>query len=129
MNVLMIEVRAENLFGFVQSLLTDPEPFADRRANAARAHEMVERIRIDEAIHVAYLQLVLSELRSLTLRTPDGREIPGAQVVDPMWATLVRWHAVENPRLARAQMRDVLHQRIRAHAGGERLVAEFDALG
>lgn len=128
MNVLMIEVRAENLFCFVQSLLTDPELFADRRANAALAHQMVERIRADEAIHVAYLQLVLSELRSFTIRTQDGREIPGAQVVDPMWATLVHWHAVENPRLARAQMRDVLHGRMRAHPDGANLVRAFDAL-
>jgi hypothetical protein len=128
MNVLMIEIRAENGFAFNQQLLADPELFVDRRAEARLGHEMVERIRTDEAVHVAYLQLVLSELRSFTFVTKDGRRVPGDTVIDPMWATLVRWHAVENPRLARAQMRDVLHARIRRHSDGERLVAAFDAL-
>lgn len=129
MNVLMIEIRAENGFAFTQRMLADPELFTDRRDAAALGHELVERIRTDEAVHVAYLQLVLSELRSFTFVTSDGRHVPGADVIDPMWATLVHWHAVENPRLARAQMRDVLHARMRAHADGERLVREFEALG
>jgi hypothetical protein len=129
MNVLMIEIRAENGFAFTQRLLADPELFTDRRDAARLGHEMVERIRTDEAVHVAYLQLVLSELRSFTIVARNGRHVPGHEVVDPMWATLVQWHAVENPRLARAQMRDVLHARIRAHADGERLVGAFEALG
>lgn len=129
MNVLMIEIRAENGFAFTQRMLADPELFGDRRDAAALGHELVERIRTDEAVHVAYLQLVLSELRSFTFVTSDGRHVPGADVIDPMWATLVHWHAVENPRLARVQMRDVLHARMRAHADGERLVREFETLG
>ena len=129
MNVLMIEIRAENGFAFTQRLLADPELFTDRRDAALLGHELVERIRSDEAVHVAYLQLVLSELRSFTLVARDGRHVSGNDVIDPMWATLVHWHAVENPRLARAQLRDVLHARMRAHADGERLVAAFEALG
>lgn len=128
MNVLMIEVRAENGFAFVQRVLSDPELFTDRRAAAALGLAMVERIRADEAIHVAYLQLVLSEMRSFTFRAEDGGHVPGDEVIDPMWATLVHWHAIENPRLARAQMRDVLHRRILAHRDGARLVEEFEAL-
>lgn len=126
MNVLMIEIRAELGFDSTQRLLADPELFTDRRAEARLAHEMVERIRSDEAVHVAYLQLVLSELRSFTFVAGDGRHVPGSAVVDPMWATLVHWHAVENPRLARAQMRDVLHARMRAHPDGARLIDEFE---
>ena len=126
-NVLMIEVRAENLFDFVQRILADPDLFADKRAETEIAAALVERIRADEAIHVAYLQLVLSEMRSFTFRTEDGRHVPGADVIDPMWATLVHWHAVENPRLARGVMRDVLHERILAHPDGARLVPEFEA--
>lgn len=128
MNVLMIEIRAENGFAFTQRLLADPELFGDRRDAAMLGHAMVERIRTDEAVHVAYLQLVLSELRSFTLLADDGRPMPGSEVIDPMWATLVHWHAVENPRLARVQMRDVLHARMRAHPDGAQLVATFDAL-
>lgn len=128
MNVLMIEIRAENGFAFTQRMLADPELFTDRRDAAGLGHELVERIRTDETVHVAYLQLVLSELRSFTFVASDGRHVPGDEIVDPMWTTLVHWHAVENPRLARAQMRDVLHARIRAHADGERLVHAFESL-
>jgi len=127
MNVLMIEVRAENAFDFVQRILSDPDLFTDKRAETALGFAMVERIRIDEAIHVAYLQLVLSEMRSFTFTAVDGRQLPGSEVIDPMWATLVRWHAVENPRLFRDAQRAVLHQRMLARADGPQLVTEFDA--
>jgi len=129
MNVLMIEVRAEKVFDFVQRLLSDVELFTDRREEAALAFAMVDRIRADEAIHVAYLQLVLSELRSFTFRAEDGRQVPGDIVIDPMWATLVHWHAVENPRLAREALRPVMEERIRAHADGSRIAERFAALG
>lgn len=128
MNVLMIEVRAEVAFDFHLRLLRDPECFPAIRERAALAAEMVERIRLDEAIHVAYLRTALSEMRSFTWRGVDGDEVPGTEVIDPMWRTLVHWHAVENPRLQRGIMREALHARIREHPEGERLVARFDAL-
>jgi hypothetical protein len=127
MNVLMIEVRAENAFDFVSGILSDPELFPGRRAEAALGLEMVERIRTDESIHVAYLQLVLSEMRSFTFRAVDGRHLPGTEVIDPMWATLVHWHGVENPRLTREAQREVLHRRILAHPDGRRILEEFEA--
>lgn len=128
MNVLMIEVRAENAFDFVSRVLADPELFPGRRAEAAVGLDMVARIRDDEAIHVAYLQLVLSELRSFTFVTNDGGRVAGDAVIDPMWATLVHWHAVENPRLTREAQREVLRQRVLAHPEGTRLWREFEAL-
>src|SRR5262249_23655775 len=72
MNVLMIEIKAENFFAFCQSVMRDPANFRDRRAEAAHAADLVERIRTDEAIHVAYLTTALSELRSFTIKTIDG---------------------------------------------------------
>ncbi len=56
MNVLMIEVRAEAFFSFCTNLMRSPDVFRDRRPAAMYAAELVERIRTDEAIHVAYLQ-------------------------------------------------------------------------
>jgi hypothetical protein len=129
MNVLMIEVRAENAFDFVQRILADPEAFPDRRREADLGLAMVERIRADEAIHVAYLQLVLSEMRSFTFRSADGGHVSGAEVIDPMWATLVHWHAVENPRLTREAQREVLRERVLAHPDGGRLWPIFEGLG
>ena len=58
MNVLMIEVRAENFFPFCIDVMRDPDNFRDRRDSADHAAELVDRIRTDEAIHVAYLQTV-----------------------------------------------------------------------
>src|SRR5262249_54762677 len=102
--------------------------FADRRDHAREAVTLVDRIRQDEAIHVAYLQTVLSELRSLTFRTRDGARLPGTDVIDPMWKVILHWHAVENPRLQRAALRPAVHARIAAHPDGARLLREFDAL-
>jgi hypothetical protein len=133
MNVLMVEVRAEKLFEFNERLLRDPELFADRRPEAERALALVQRIRVDEEIHVAYLRLVLSELRGLTFRDarhPDTR-VPGHEIVDPIWHELVHWHAVELPRSNRAQSREILRERILAHPDpetAEAVWAEFEAL-
>lgn len=131
MNVLMIEVRAESLFDLVERLLEDPELFADRRAEAARARALVGRIRVDERIHVAYLRTVISELRGLTFRGRDGARQAGDALIDPIWRALVHWHAVEVPRLNRDQARAAIHERIRAHpdpATAARVLAAFRAL-
>jgi len=128
MNVLMIEVRAEMTFQFTQDVLSDPGLWSDRRENADRAVEMVERIRTDEAVHLAYLRLVLSEMRSFTFRTTDGGTRPGREIIDPAWSTLVHWHGVESPALRQKQMREIMRERILAHPGGAALVERFDAL-
>jgi hypothetical protein len=128
MNVLMIEVRAEVAFDFTLRILRDPELFTGTRENAEVAAQMVERIRTDEAIHVAYLQTALSEMRSFAWKAVDGGLVPGTEVIDPMWETLVHWHAVENPRLSREVMRPALRERALAHRDGERLALELDRL-
>jgi hypothetical protein len=128
MNVLMIEVRAETTFAFTERLLCDPGSFADRRAGADLGVALVGRIRQDEVIHVEYLRTVLSELRSLTFRTRDGGRRRGAEIIDPMWAILVHWHAVENPRRARIQSRELNRERILAHPEGSTIWREFLAL-
>jgi hypothetical protein len=127
MNVLMIEVRAETTFALTERLLRDPELFPARRAGAEQAVVLVGRIRQDEAIHVEYLRTVLSELRALTFRTAGG-DLGGAELIDPVWRVLVHWHAVANPRRARAEMRGVVRRRILAHPEGEAILREFEAL-
>ena len=105
MNVLLIEIRAEKIFTSSQDLLSRPELFSQPADDIALAHTLVERIRIDEAVHVDYLQLVLSELRHLSFLTNEGDEIMGADILEPAWQTIVHWHGVENPQLARAPER------------------------
>ncbi len=128
MNLLLIEFRAELNFRFTEDLLRDPELFADRRAEALEAAELVGRIRTDEALHVDSLRLYLGELASLTFRTRDGGRLPGRAVIDRLWSGIVHWWTVEQPPLAAAQQRAVMRERILAHRDGRRILARFEAL-
>jgi hypothetical protein len=64
MNLLIIEFRAEIGFANTQEILRFPDLFVGRRAEAEEAAEIVERIRLDEEIHVTSLRLYLGELRT-----------------------------------------------------------------
>jgi len=129
MNVLMIEVRAENFFRFCMNVMRDPESFRDRRQAAELAAELVGRIRQDEASHVGYLTAVVSELRSFTFKSADGSRVKGAEMIDPIWRGMVKWHSVTNVEFDRAQTRKELTQMLAARPGGQELIARFDALG
>jgi hypothetical protein len=74
------------------------------------------------------LRLYLGELRSLTFRTANGGALPGRVVIDRLWNGIVRWWTVEQPPLAAAQQRAVLHERILRHPDGARILARFEAL-
>jgi hypothetical protein len=89
---------------------------------------MVERIRTDEAIHVAYLATVISELRSLTIKTVDGKTVPGGQMIDPVWNQMIEWHSVTNANFARGQSRENIHARLMKEPNGAALVAGFESL-
>lgn len=126
-NLLIIEFRAELGFADTQEVLRAPDLFVDRRAEAEAAAEIVERVRTDEAIHVRSLNLYLGELRSVTFRTIDGGTVGGAELIDRFWSGLVDWATVEQPRLAAAEQRQVLHDRIADHRDADRVLAEFEA--
>lgn len=128
MNVLMIEVRAEAFFAFCCEVFRDPENFPARRAEAELAAEMVERIRTDEAIHVAYLQTTISEMRGLTFRTVDGGTMRGADFIDPEWEKMVVWHGETQFDLARERSHEELLKELGASEAGRRLIPAFEAL-
>jgi hypothetical protein len=128
MNVLMIEIKAENFFAFCQAVMCDPANFRDRPPAAAHAAEIVERVRTDEAIHVAYLTTALSELRSFTIRTTEGGTMPGHALIDPVWNAMVEWHTVTNSDFGRAQSRDNILDRLKSKPNGVSLAAQFDSL-
>jgi len=127
-NILMIEFRAERGFSSTENLLRDPELFTDRRAEADHAAEIVNRIRIDEAVHVHSLRLFLGELRQVDFKTVDGGKIPGREVVDTFWEGIVKWATIEQPPLAAAQQKAVLLERIAAHPDAARITRTFLAL-
>lgn len=129
MNVLMIEVRAEAFFSFSCELLRHPETFKDNKGAAELAAQMVERIRVDENIHVAYLQAAISEMRSFTFRTLEGGTVQGKDMIDPFWAELVKWHGETQFDESARRSREALKPLILALPGGEAVLKEFDTLG
>ena len=128
MNVLMIEVRAENFFSFCTRVMRDPENFTGRRKEADHAAEIVDRIRQDEAPHVGYLTAVVSELRSFTFKAKDGGTIKGKDFIDPVWNGMVQWHTVSNIDHDRAQTREKIETLLRTRKNGEDLIRRFESL-
>jgi len=128
MNVLLIEIRAERGFEFNVNLMRDPEAFTDRRADATRAADIVDQIRQDEASHVAYLQLFVSELRPLHFKTADG-VVEGKTFIDPVWAKIVAYGADEVPVMQRKVTRELIEACVKGKPSGAALMAQFDALG
>ena len=128
MNVLMIEVRAESAFRFYIDLARDPALFRDRRAEADHAAVLIERIREDEQIHVAYLQAAVSELRSFTFKSGTGAPVAGRDFIDPVWNGLVRYHSVTVLEQQRDMTRTAIVERLGALPDGEKRIAAFDAL-
>ncbi len=126
-NVLMIEVRAECFFAFSCAVFRHPETFPGNDAECEQAAQMIERIRTDEAIHVGYLVTAISEMRSFTFKTVDGGTIKGAEMIDPFWDKIVDWHSTTQFDEAAKRTRNTLVPQI-LEKGGEKLLAEFDAL-
>ncbi|HWE98352.1 MAG TPA: hypothetical protein VG248_00985 [Caulobacteraceae bacterium] len=130
MNVLMIEIRAESFFSLCCRLFRDPELFTDRRDDAELAATMVERIQADEASHVGYLQVAISEMRAFTWRTPQG-PVAGKDMLDPVWARMVEWHGRIERDLAAQRSRAEIGRQVVAAKGeteGRRLLDQLDAL-
>ncbi len=128
MNVLMIEVRAEAFFAHSMDLMSDGELFGSRKEDADMAATMVGRIRTDEAVHVGYLQTVISEMRSFTFKTVDGGTVSGTDLIDPIWKNMVIWHGETQFDLSRDQSYGAIKERLLSMDGGEKLLTAFDAL-
>jgi hypothetical protein len=127
MNVLMIEIRAERGFAFNVALMRDADAFPARRADAARAAVIIDQIRQDEASHVAYLQLFISELRGFHFRTPAGL-VEGRSFIDPVWAKIVAWNSDDVPRIQREATRALVGASAKALPDTAAFLARFDAL-
>ena len=108
--------------------MCSPDTFTEKRNEARCAIELINRIRLDESVHVAWLRTAISEFRSLRVNTVDGRQVPGAEIIDPVWRKMVHWHAVEMHEIARPAARKALKERLLTVQGGESLFVEFESL-
>jgi hypothetical protein len=127
MGVLMIEIRAERGFEFNKALMSDPDAFPKRREEAKQAAVIVGQIQQDEAPHVAYLQLFISELRTFHFKTPAG-SVEGKTFIDPVWARIAAWNSDNVPRTQREATREMVEGLLKARPDGAALLREFDAL-
>jgi len=106
---LLVETFAEDTFNWAQQLLGDPEVSADPQ----RAAHVVACIARDEVPHVDYLTVALSELRTRTLISADGKtEFSGADVIDSVFRRQLRGMATQRPRQSRDRLRDEIRQAI-----------------
>ena len=128
MNLLMIEVRAARTFDFYEKVIGSPEVFVDKRREAAHAVELIDRIRQDEAVHVAWLRTAISEFRQSTIKTVDGKQVKGATIVDPVWEKMVHWHAVEMHVANRENNRAELRKKILASPNGAEVIDRFEQI-
>jgi hypothetical protein len=122
MSLLVVEVRAESFFTHCCNLLRDPELFVDRRDAAEHAAGIVERIRQDEAIHVRYLQVFISEMRQFTF---GG--VKGAPFIDPIWDRVRSFVQPERRRAMYAAIQAEAEQKLGPDKA-RKVLAEFDAL-
>lgn len=127
MNLLIIEFRAEIGFAATQAVLRTPDLFADRRAEAELAAEIVGRIRTDEEIHVSSLQLYLGELCTVRFRTMADGEIAGSELINRFWGGLVTWATTEQPRQLSQAQQALIEERIQRAEDAERILVEFSA--
>ncbi len=122
--VLAVEVFAEGTFDWGQKLLSDPEVSAEPEAAGA----MVGYIRSDERPHVEYLRTALSELRTRTLRTVDGREIPGRALVDAAMHRVLRGLTGERREEQNHYIRESFLDAVKDASNPKSLLERFEAL-
>ena len=128
MNLLMIEVRAERAFDFYERVIASADTFIDKPKEAAHAVELINRIRLDESVHVAWMRAAISEFRSFTIKAVGGAEISGAEILDPVWEKMVHWHAVEMHEAQRPLSMAAMKEAVLGGKDGQSLFEQFQAL-
>lgn len=123
--ILVIELMAYSTFRWAQEVLADVEC----SAAPAFAPQMVDYIQADENIHVSYLQCALAEARARTLIDQEGRELPGAHVIDTICERIIRRNTGSRWERMMAYRMNQIRSEMAARPDGDRILAEFAALG
>ena len=123
--VMIIEIVAEDVFEWAKRLLGDPEVCKNTDAAAA----MVAAIQADEKPHVEYLRTALSEMRGRTFLCEDGvTELPGHEVVDPMFEAGLRGMVSTRPREDRERLREEIHDALEDQGRASQIARKFEDL-
>ena len=130
MNLLLIEFRAEIGFAAAQDVMRTEGLFDVPSEDSLLAAEIIERIRTDERIHVESLRLYLGELCTIHFKTESNGLIPGHEIVDRYWQSLVQWATVDQPKLtAQAAYTPIRDRILESGTNGASLLKQFDAVG
>jgi hypothetical protein len=101
-------------------VIASEKTFTDKQIESKHAVELVNRIRQDESVHVAWLRVAISEFRNSTVITLDGSEGMGSELLDPGWAQMVQWHGVDMHRANYDRLRSELKDKILEVENGEK---------
>lgn len=123
--ILLVELGAYKTFAWAREVLADP------KASAAPewAPHMVDCIQADEDIHVNYLECALAEARARTFVDTGGERIAGETVIDRVCeATIERQSGPRMQRMMAHRYQNILNE-LATRSDGEKILAEFKALG
>jgi hypothetical protein len=122
--VLVVEIFAEAVFQWGLDVLSDPEI----SAAPEEASRMVSHIQQDESPHVEYLRAALSELAVRTIRTVDGKTLPGRDVVHRMLHSILTQTTRNRPEEQRDRIQEGLAEAVKSASNPKALMEEFLAL-
>jgi len=122
--VYVIEVFAERIFEWGKSVLGHAEVSAAPKA----AGDMVGFIQVDEKPHVEYLRTALSELAARTVRTQDGKTLPGRWLVHGYLHGILDQMTRSRPEEQRGETGDALEEALRDHPSADSVRQEFEGL-
>lgn len=123
--ILVIELMAFRTFSWASRVLSD----ATCSVDPAFAASTIDHIRIDEEIHVGYLQTALAELSTLTVRCTDGSTVPGSTLVEAACRSAVENQTGDRFERILTYRYNQIRTELMERPDGSELVAEFDALG
>lgn len=123
-NVLIVEIFAEEVFRWGKQVLANPEISAEPE----RAAAMVGYIQCDENPHVEYLRVALSEIANRTVRTVDGKTVPGRDLIHGTLHSMLSMMIRQRPADQREQARESLAESLKDAANPKALQEEFESL-
>jgi hypothetical protein len=122
--VLVVEIFAESVFQWGLDVLSNEEI----SAAPGEAARMVSHIRQDESPHVEYLRATLSELSARTIRTVDGKTLPGRDVVHGMLHGILTQTTRNRPKEQRERSQEALAEALKDARSPKTLMDEFLSL-